>query len=183
MTKYTIDYSGWTDEGGYCQVYSIKNKPGWIFKEFRNKKKAHEAYSRQKVLSKYDLAPQVYSNVCQLDFAPDGGYNPATTSDWGYITEFAKVSNKIKMTDIQHLVENIYKSTGLKFWDCHYYNVGLVSRNKTSKLVCIDTGKESFDGLANAWGNLFPGPRCHLCYEYQCRCSTEPDFYYDIENI
>ena len=38
-TEYLIDYSDWFDEGGYCQVYPIKDKKKLVFKEFRNKKK------------------------------------------------------------------------------------------------------------------------------------------------
>ena len=33
---YLIDYSDWFDEGGYCQVYPIKDKKDLVFKEFRN---------------------------------------------------------------------------------------------------------------------------------------------------
>lgn len=172
-TNYLIDYSDWFDEGGYCQVYPIQNKPNWVFKEFRNKKKATESYSYQKKLSKYDLAPKIYSDICKLNFADDGDVHFADTSDWGYITEQAKTykaNTKISMTDIQNLVEEITKKTGLKFWDCHWYNVGLVKRGKTSKVVCIDTGKESFDGAANAWGYSEPGPKCCYCQKFNCKC-------------
>ena len=64
------------------------------------------------------------------------------------------------------------EKTGLKFWDCHWYNVGLVKRGKVKKVVCIDTGKESFNGMANAWGYNTPGPQCGYCNEYQCNCSS-----------
>ena len=37
-------------------------------------------------------------------------------------------------------------------------NIGLIKRRK-KKLVCIDTGKESFSGYSNAWGYLDPGPK------------------------
>ena len=37
MNKYTID-TEWLDEGGYCQVYPIKNHKELVFKEFYNKK-------------------------------------------------------------------------------------------------------------------------------------------------
>jgi hypothetical protein len=177
-TGYQIDYSGWFDEGGYCQVYPIKDKRGWVFKEFRNKKKAQESYNYNQKLAKFDLAPKIYSKVCKLRFAEDGDNHLFDVSDWGYIIECAKTceaNSKISMTDIQDLVEQIQEKTGLKFWDCHWYNVGLVKRNKKNKVVCIDTGKESFDGQANAWGNNSPGPKCDYCEEYQCNCSTYCD--------
>lgn len=170
--SYLIDYSGWFDEGGCCQVYPIKDKSVWVFKEFRNKKKAQESYNHQKLLAQFDLAPQIYSKITKLEFAEDDGYKPDEPSDWGYITERAY---PIKHTDnsmkqIQSLVEAISEKTGLKFWDCHWYNVGLVKRNTGTKLVCIDTGKESFNGMSNAWGFANPGPKCCYCEEYHCRC-------------
>lgn len=177
-TDYQIDYSDWFDEGGYCQVYPIKNKKGWVFKEFRNKKKAQQSHNYQKKLAKFDLAPQIYSDVCKLKFADDLDGHVFDISDWGYITECAKTykaNSKISMKDIQILVEQIHEKTGLKFWDCHWYNVGTVKRGKKRKVVCIDTGKESFDGQANAWGNLDPGPKCGYCNMFQCNCSTHPD--------
>jgi hypothetical protein len=153
---YLIDYSDWFDEGGYCQVYPIKDKKDLIFKEFRNKKKAQESYRYHKKLVKYDLAPKIYSKICKLEFAPEQDMYELDPSDWGYVTELAKTfkpRTKITMADIQHLVDDIYDKTGLKFWDCHWFNVGVVKRGKKKKIVCIDTGKESFDGDSNAWGN------------------------------
>ena len=171
--EFLMDYSDWSDEGGYCQVYPIKDKHGWVFKEFRNKKKAQEAYHYQKLLSKFDLAPKLYSKVCKLKFADDGEISFIDPSDWGYITELATLydpATKISMRDIQTLVEDINNKTGLKFWDCHWYNVGLVNRGKKKKVVCIDTGKESFDGESNAWANPDPGPKCSYCEKYECNC-------------
>jgi hypothetical protein len=175
MDKYLIDYSGWSDEGGYCQVYPIKDKRGWVFKEFRNKRKAQESYKYHKLLAGLDLAPKIYSKIIKLEFAEDDGYKPDEPSDWGYITERAY---PVKHTDssmrkIQSLVEIIQDKTGLKFWDCHWFNVGLVLRADKKKLVCIDTGKESFSGISNAWGMSEPGPKCCYCEEYQCKCSED----------
>lgn len=175
MSNYLIDYSGWSDEGGYCQVYPIKDKQDWVFKEFKNRKKAQESLSLQKKLAQYDLAPQIYSKLCRLNFMPEDGYHPDEPSDWGYITERAYPvhHNDKTMKDIQHLVETIHIQTGLKFWDCHWYNVGTIKRHNTKKLVCIDTGKESFNGISNAWGFADPGPKCSYCHRYQCRCSED----------
>lgn len=170
MENYLIDYSDWFDEGGSCQVYPIKDKPDLVFKEFRSKRKAQESYRYQKLLSKFDLSPQLHSKVCRLGFAEDGEWKPDEPSDWGYITELATHKANTKPVEIQKLVDNIYEKTGLKFWDCHWYNVGIINRSGSKKLVCIDTGKESFDGLANAWGNSDPGPKCSYCSKYNCKC-------------
>jgi hypothetical protein len=171
---YLIDYSDWFDEGGYCQVYPIKDKKDFVFKEFRDKKKAQESYKYHKKLAKFDLAPKIYSKICRLEFAQeDDSLYLLEPSDWGYVTEMAKTheaNTKITMDDIQFLVEEIYSKTGLKFWDCHWYNVGLVKRGKNKRVVCIDTGKESFDGKSNAWANQDPGPRCSYCEKYECKC-------------
>ena len=174
-TDYEIDYSDWFDEGGYCQTYPIKNHKNLVFKEFRNKKKASEAYSYQKKLAKFDLAPQVISKVCKLKFAEEEDVIFTEISDWGYVTEYAKTfkaNTKISMEQIQDLVDEILDKTGLKFWDCHWYNIGIVKRDKKKKVVCIDTGKESFNGLSNAWGMATPGPKCCYCTKYQCKCSS-----------
>ena len=172
---YQIDYSDWFDEGGYCQVYPIKDHKNLVFKEFRNKKKASEALSYQKKLAKFDLAPKVYSSVCKLEFAKEPDILFDQISDWGYITEYAKThkaNTSITMEQIQDLVDDILEKTGLKFWDCHWYNIGTIKRNKKKKVVCIDTGKESFSGTSNAWGYSEPGPQCCYCFKYQCKCSS-----------
>ena len=172
MKKLLIDISGWTKEGGSCQVYPIKNKQNYIFKEFSSKKKAQDSLKNQTLLAKFDLAPKLYSKLCCLDFSGSAKY----TSKWGYVTELAKTYsanadiNNADMDNLQNLVDKIYAKTGLKFWDCHWYNIGLVHRYNRIKLVCIDTGKESFDGLSNAWGNPDPGPRCSYCDNYNCNC-------------
>lgn len=171
--SYLIDYSDWFDEGGCCQVYPIKDKPDLIFKEFRNKKKALSAYSIQKKLASYDLAPKIYGKVCKLNFNSEEDCNVFESSDWGYVTEKAKVRDKVSLEKIQNLVEEIYNQTGLSFWDCHYYNVGFVNRLDKPKLVCIDTGKESFLRDSNAWGFSFPGPKCNYCNQYQCKCTED----------
>lgn len=172
MFKYIIDYSGWLDEGGSCQVYPIKNKNTYVFKEFKNKTKAIESYKIQQKLLQYDLAPLIYSKPCRLKFM-EKEWILDESSNWGYITEYAKTydpNTKISMIDIQNLVEEIYHQTKLKFWDCHWYNVGTVKRNGRKKIVCIDTGKESFNRNSNAWGFSTPGPKCPYCLNYQCKC-------------
>jgi hypothetical protein len=176
MSHYQVDYDSWFQEGGYCQFYPIKNHKTLGFKEFRNKNLAKFAYQTQKKLAKFDLAPRLYSEVCKLTFhKSDDNWLPDST-DWGYVTEIAgKVKNikQIQTLDkIQELVENIFEKTKLKFWDCHYYNIGIVKRNGVEKFVCIDTGKESFSSTINAWSNIDPGPRCSYCLTYECKCSN-----------
>ena len=172
-TDYEIDYSDWFDEGGYCQVYPIKDRSDLVFKEFFSKKKATESYSLHKKLAKYDLAPKIYSKVCKLNFAKEENIIFDEVSDWGYVMEYAKTGNPnsiITLAQIQGLVSNIFDKTGLKFWDCHWFNIGLVKRDNKNKVVCIDTGKESFNADCNAWGNVDPGPECSYCSKYNCKC-------------
>jgi 5-methylcytosine-specific restriction endonuclease McrA len=94
---------------------------------------------------------------------------------WGFVTEKATVityeDNPRYLHKIQKLVDAIWEKTRLKFWDCHEHNVGYIKRGHAHKLVCIDTGKESFDGNANAWANPDPGPKCSYCEKYECNCS------------
>lgn len=175
MTNYQINYSDWSIEGGYCQVYPIFDKPNLVFKEFSNKKLAYQSYKYHKLLDRFDLAPKIHSKVCRLKFADYGDIKFDDPSGWGYVMEKATTydpNTKISMKQIQELVEEISQKTGLKFWDCHWYNVGLVKRGRKNKVVCIDTGSESFDGCSNAWGLADPGPKCGYCKRYECKCET-----------
>lgn len=177
--KYTIelDHSG---EGGSAEFYPIKEDNRLGFKQFRSKKFANKAYEKQKLLSKYHLAPKVVGKICKLkieitNFAGEN-YTYTHSTGWGYVTEKAKILDekvmKKRLKDIQNLVETIENKTRLRFWDCHYWNVGYIKRKNKAKLVCIDTGPESFDRDANAWGFGKPGPKCDYCNRYQCHCSN-----------
>lgn len=160
-------------EGSIAEFYPIKGYTTIGFKQFHTKKLAKEAWAKQKKLSKMGFAPKVYGEICKLPICIKGIEN--FTTEWGFITEKAKVYGDSVMSkrlkEIQQLVESIYNKTGLKFWDCHYYNVGYIKRRNQRKLVCIDTGKESFDPDCNAWGFGFPGPKCNYCEKYQCICT------------
>ena len=68
--KYTIDLNRW-DEGGSAEFYHIKEDKNLGFKQFRNKKSANAAYNKQKLLSKFDLAPKVYGRVHKIFETPD----------------------------------------------------------------------------------------------------------------
>lgn len=176
--KYTIDIDGF-DEGGSAEFYSIKENKNLGFKQFRNKKSAINAYNKQRLLGKFGLAPKVYGKVCKLEIKVTvggcGDYSYIDHTNWGYVTEKARIADeevmKKRLREIQFLVESIEKKTKLKFWDCHYWNVGYIERNNKAKLVCIDTGAESFDRNADAWCMGTPGPKCGYCNKYQCRCS------------
>lgn len=169
--KYTIhdDGFGCFEEGGCAEFYWIKEDKNLGFKQFGSKKSATIAYNKQKLLSKFDLAPKVIGKITKLK------YEWGDDTNWGYVTERAKILDenvmKKRLRDIQNLVENIENKTRLRFWDCHYWNVGYVKRNNKAKLVCIDTGPESFSSIANAWGMATPGPKCGYCNRYQCYCS------------
>jgi hypothetical protein len=170
--KYTIhdDGFGCFEEGGCAEFYWIKEDKTLGFKQFGSKNSAKIAYEKQKLLSKFDLAPKVVGTITKLK------YQWGEDTDWGYVTERAKILDekvmKKRLRDIQNLVETIENKTCLRFWDCHYWNIGYVKRNNKAKLVCIDTGPESFDRDANAWGFGKPGPKCDYCNRYQCRCDN-----------
>ncbi len=161
---------------GYTRIYGVtehelsENK---VFKAFRSKDIATVALTYQKKLAKYNLAPQVYTTLFHIN-------NPAKKSGWGFITEkaenfysevaWAKFDSCGALKKLQKLVEDIAQKTKLKFWDCHYGNIGYIIRDKKPVLVCIDTGKESFRNANNAWGYADPGPKCSYCLRYACRC-------------
>lgn len=179
-SDYCIDDS-WHDSGGYCDFLPIKGHSDIGFKSFKKKAKAIAAWKNQKKLSKFDLAPEPITNICKIAY----NFDPCvlqylssenTISSWGFVTEKADPINTNRANNalykkIQYLVDTIWEKTRMKFWDCHENNVGYVKRGRTKKLVCIDTGKESFDSYSNAWGFQEPGPKCPYCLKYQCRCS------------
>jgi hypothetical protein len=168
--KYIIK-SDFISDGGSAEFYPIYGYKNLGFKQFSSKKEANYAYQKQKLLSSISLAPKVIGKVCKLNI--DLGYYKDKTN-WGFITEKAKVINEKlwskKLDKIQNLVDTIQQKTGLKFWDCHYYNIGYVRRKNKAKLVCIDTGSESFNKNSNAWGYEKPGPKCDYCEQYLCNC-------------
>ncbi|NBT08655.1 MAG: hypothetical protein EBS93_07035 [Chitinophagia bacterium] len=161
--KYSIEFL--ESEGGSTQFYSIVGYKKIGFKEFANKRLAQKSYSIQKKLAKLGLAPKVYGNLRKLPFK-----GTPYKSNWGYVTQIVKVGMKVSRKKIQHLVEQIYEKTKLKFWDCHEYNIGKIGSGKDYKLVIIDTGPESFTRNVNAWGNENPGPKCSECDKLKCKC-------------
>jgi hypothetical protein len=189
-SKYSISDTNLIDEGGSSEFYLINKDLG--FKQFRNKNTALAAYKRQKLLSKFDLAPKVIGVVRKIPIKFKTSWSEdflakelTMKSNWGYITEMAKVVSESvmskKLKQLQNLVDDIKAKTNLKFWDCHYFNVGYVNRNGCKKLVCIDTGPESFKSDSNTWGNSTPGPKCSYCNTYitwgnfygcPCDCDT-----------
>lgn len=166
--KYKIDLSSHSSGGGYCTLYTISRFPNLAFKEFTSKSRAAYARKIQMKLSKMNLAPKVYSKLCKMKYEV---LFPDQQSGWGYITEVAKTIDKNpSLCKIQRLVDDIYDKTKLKFWDSHSANIGYIIREGKRKLVCIDTGKETWDGYANYWQNSDPGPKCSYCLKYQCKC-------------
>ena len=119
------------------------------FKSFKNLLEAKYAHHTQTVLSMSDLAPKVYGEIQEKK------------GRWGYYTEFAKTITcnpnhctcgkcedieEAMQDEIDDLVGNI-EDCGYLFSDCHVGNVGYVTRNGKSVLVCIDTGEESLEEL------------------------------------
>lgn len=180
---YLIDTDNikFSDSGGQCDCLPIKGNYRLLFKSFQNKPKALAAYNIQKKLAKIELAPKLYSKLCRIAYYYDPEllkfWTPSETiTGWGFITEKAILIDyeditKVPYRKIQNLVDTIRLKTNMKFWDCHENNVGYIKRGRSKKLVCIDTGPESFKGYANAWGFEEPGPKCPYCLKYQCKCS------------
>lgn len=164
-SKYTAKFL--VDEGGSSTFYRLKESNTIGFKEFASKKDAQFAYKTQKKLAKFGLAPKVYSKLIRIhiEFKRDN-YEWYEKTGWGFLTQIVKIHKRLSRQKIQNLVDNIYKKTKLKFWDCHEYNIGIY-RNK---YLCIDTGEESFDGDCNTWGMENPGPKCYECGKYTCKC-------------
>lgn len=169
MAKYIISSNSCLKEGGYSQLYSIKNHADIGFKEFSSKQKASYARNLQLKLSRFNLAPKVLSKVRKLKYDKAISEWTPDQTDWGYVTELGK-HGKISYAQIQALVDSILKKTKLKFWDCHSDNIAYIKRRGKLKAVCIDTGKESFDGYCNAWGFSDPGPICNYCCKFKCKC-------------
>ncbi len=172
---YLVDTSYMDDSGSYCDFLPIKGEDNLGFKSFKLKSKADETYQIQKKLAKFNLAPQIVTEVCKIPYSFDPEllkyWTPKeTTTSWGYITEKAVLLDidETPYAKLQKLVDKIKEKTGLKFWDCHWTNIGYID----NILVCIDTGKESFAPYCNAWGFEEPGPKCPYCDKYQCYCSV-----------
>lgn len=170
--KYTINLFSYNDNGGYCTFYCISNSNQLAFKEFISKSRAEYARKIQIRLSRFNLAPKVLSKLCKVKYEI---LLPGRKSGWGYITEVAKTIKKdsVPLSKIQKLVDKIQLKTKLKFWDCHSDNLGYIIREKKQCLVCIDTGKETWAGDANYFGNVDPGPKCSYCLKYKCKCTGE----------
>lgn len=170
---YLIDMS-WCESGSYCDFLPIKGEYNLGFKSFLKQNKAVESYNNQLELAYYDLAPQVVTDICKIPYSYDPellkNWTPSeTVTSWGYVTEIASPPQDFPYEALQNLVEKIRQLTGKKFWDCHWDNVGY---NK-DRLLCVDTGNESFEGYSNAWGFEEPGPLCPYCEKFQCYCSTK----------
>ena len=169
------------DSGGHCDFLPIKGESNLGFKHFKLRSRAKDTLANQIILSRFDLAPKAITGICKVPYHYDPEilkyWTPdVTVTDWGYVTEKADIfnfeENKTTYREIQNLIDEIYNKTSLKFWDSHIGNLGLIQRNNTKKLVCIDTGRESFSEHSNAWGYTEPGPQCPDCYEYCCECET-----------
>jgi len=179
---YLVDTSYMDDSGGYCDFLPIKAESGLGFKSFKTKKRALQSINNQIKLAEFNLAPKAHTSLCKIPYSFDPEllkyWTPEqTVTSWGYVTEKAMLLDvaDTPYRKLENLVNNIRNKIGLKFWDCHWSNVGYIKRRGKSKLVCIDTGEESFSSYCNAWGFLEPGPKCPYCEKYNCYCSTVYD--------
>lgn len=134
--------------------YKLKGKRDRGFKTFADKDSADIAHSTQVELSRYNLAPYVYSQVGRVRKS-DG-----KLSSWGYITEIAELiccpGNDCRCCDREDIEDHYYddifyltsemEEYGFNFGDNHAGNVGFVKRDGIDVMVCIDTGDESVVG-------------------------------------
>ncbi len=176
---YLVDTSYMDDSGSYCDFLPIRGEDYLGFKSFKLKSRAKETYEIQKKLSKFNLAPNIVTDVCKIPYSYDPEllkyWTPeATVTSWGYVTEKATILDveDTPYIKLQNLVDRIKEKVKMKFWDCHWTNVGYIRRKSKNTLVCIDTGKESFTPYCNAWGFLEPGPKCPYCEKYNCYCGS-----------
>ena len=177
VTEYRADTL--IGDGGYCDVYSVFGRDDLVFKSFSSPRMASSAWARQVSLSRFNLAPLVYSDVISIPFQDE--LLDETETGVGYVCErvdtistidsMTKKQREKLYADIQDLVDLIYRKTGWKFWDSHEFNVGYVKVGRKKHLVCLDTGNETFDSDFNAWGFAEPGPRCCYCDRFSCVCS------------
>ena len=151
---YLVDTSYMDDSGSYCDFLPIKGEDHLGFKSFKLKTRAKEAYRIQKKLANFNLAPEIITEVCKIPYSYDPDllkyWTPEeTVTSWGYVTEKAMLVDidDTPYNKLQSLVDNIRDKTGLKFWDCHWTDIGYIKRECKKLLVCIDTGKESFLSL------------------------------------
>ena len=86
--KYAVDATIGYDEGGSAEFYDIVQKSSVGFKQFANKKKAVDAFEKQKLLSKHNLAPKIIGSICRLHIFVNG-IDTKEQTNWGFITEKA----------------------------------------------------------------------------------------------
>ena len=159
---YLVDTEWCDDSGTNCDFLPIKDHPHLGFKNFKYKHIAEQYYGIQLKLSKFNLAPQLETEICKIPYYYDREFlnywlPSETATNWGFITHKALLldDNEQPTYKLQTLVDTIYDKTGMRFWDCHWNNIGYINKDE---LVCIDTGEESFIELHNAWGYENPGP-------------------------
>lgn len=138
-------------QGGECYVWRTKDG---IFKEYQTKSEAEGAYYWQWELSRWNLAPEVYTRVKRIRI--DG-----ELSGWGYYTEqaltFTDDEVELYLDDLYHddidaeideinaRVEDLFEH---EYTDFHIQNYGYIERNGELVLVIIDTTLRSFCDLA-----------------------------------
>ena len=93
---YLVDMSYMDDSGSYCDFLPIRGEDHLGFKSFKLKSKAKETYDIQKKLSKFNLAPNIVTDVCKIPYSYDPEllkyWTPEdTVTSWGYVTEKATI--------------------------------------------------------------------------------------------
>lgn len=134
-------------KGGECTVW--KTQDG-IFKEYETRSEAEGAYYWQLELSRWNLAPEVYTRVKRIRI--DG-----ELSGWGYYTEQALTFTDdevelylddlydydidAEIDEVNARVEDLFEH---EYTDFHMQNYGYIERDGKIVLVIIDTTMRSF---------------------------------------
>lgn len=153
----TVYVGQYADAGSRNTFYRLNNSK-YGFKSFEEKRLAEFSYRVQKHLASIDLAPRVYGEVGRIR-VPDVYDDGTELSEWGYITEIAKLlpycysrkcdgdcyDSDCKNGYIIREVIDALEANGLSYIDGHRGNVGYVRRNRKWVPVVIDVGYESFD--------------------------------------
>ena len=175
---YNVKYA---DSGSRSQFYILDNTRG--FKEFTEKYQAEYAHDTQNLLSKYNLAPKVLSEIGKIRLPKNlSGTGKNSLSGWGFITEVAETigceANECSCGDCDdiydHMLPKIAKlgskisDLGYYFCDDHLGNVGYVKRKGRKVLVCIDTGEESI--RSEDYDDYDDECSCYYCRQHGGNC-------------
>lgn len=161
--------------GSKNSFYKLKGKKKG-FKSFPTKNLAIFSHTIQSELSKNNLTPRVYSEVCKIripryygDRNQKGKYiETLELSNWGYLTEIAEEYHCEDLccdgncwedyecshyVEVNRLLDDVY-DCGIEYVDAHDGNLGYVKRGKNKIIVLIDLGRESIGDVSDNYPQI-----------------------------